>query len=342
MSRALLLVLALALGACNSEADNPFADIIQTFPPSSAADIVFTSNGYAQTPGAPRELFAVESSGAGVTRLTFCNVDPRRCDTSEATPAPDRQRMALLRVTTDSDGNGRLTAADGQALLISDLGRSVEGELFPQTMHVSGADWSRDGSVLVYSADAEGGIDDLYRVDPDGQNNRNLTLTPDVRERRPRIDPTASVAVYERIEADGKGQIFVFNTTQSQLRVTSGGPGTAALPNSLYVVGADADPDYSPDGRSIVFRRLMNTGNGGLGTWDILTIRPDGTEMAVVATGPAFRGAPDWGAEGIVYAEVNIAAGTSELVVIQPDGTGRRSVISVSGGLEVSFPRWLP
>jgi len=342
MSRALLLVLAVALGACSGEADNPFADIIQTFPPPPAAAIVFTSNGYAQIPGAPRELFAVESSGAGVTRLTFCNVDPRRCDTSEASSAPDRVRMALLRVTDDSDGNGRLTAADGQALLISDLSRSVEGPLFPQSMHVGGVDWSRDGSVLVYSADGEGGIDDLYRVDPNGQNNRNLTSTPDVRERRPRIDPTASVAVYERIEADGKGQIFVFNTTASQLRVTSGGPGTAALPNSLYVVGADADPDYSPDGRSIVFRRLTGTGNGGLGTWDILTVRPDGTELALVATGPVYRGAPDWGPEGIVYSEVDVAARTSEIVVIQPDGTGRRSVVSVPAGLEVSFPRWLP
>ena len=342
MSRAPLVVLAAALGACSSEPGNPFADIVQTFPPPAAAAIVFTSNSYAQAPGAPRELFAVESGGAGLTRLTFCNVDPRRCDTAEASPAPDRQRMAILRVTDDSDGNGRLTADDGQALLVSDLGRAVEGALFPQSQHVGGVDWSRGGEVLVYSADGEGGLDDLYRVDPNGQNNRNLTVTADVRERRPRIDPTGSVAVYERIEADGKGQIFIFNTTQSQLRVTSGGPGTAALPNTLYVVGADADPDYSPDGRFIVFRRLTDTGNGGLGTWDVLTVRPDGTGLAVVATGPAYRGAPDWGTEGIVYSEVDVAAGTAELVVVQPDGTGRRSLLSLPAGLEISYPRWLP
>ena len=157
---------------------------------------------------------------------------------------------------------------------------------------------------------ATGGLDDLFRVDPNGQNNRNLTVTADVTERRPRIDPTGSVAVYERIEGDGKGTIFVFNSTQSQFRVTSGGPGTAALPGTPYVVGADADPDYSPDGRSIVFRRLTATGNGGLGTWDVMTVRADGTGLAVVATGPAFRGAPDWGPLGIVFPEVDTAAGT--------------------------------
>ena len=72
--RALLLVLAAALGACSGgDPENPFADIIQTFAPSSAASIVFTSNGYGQVPGAPRELFSIETSGAGLTRLTFCN-----------------------------------------------------------------------------------------------------------------------------------------------------------------------------------------------------------------------------------------------------------------------------
>lgn len=342
-ARAFLVVLAAALGGCGGgEPDNPFADIIQTFAPSSAASIVFTSNGYGQTPGAPRELFAIETSGAGLTRLTFCNAGARQCDTTDASSAPDRQRMALLRVLEDSNGNGRLGPEDGQALLISDLSRAVEGPLFPQSQRVGGVDWSRDGSVLVYSAVGEGGIDDLFRADPNGENNRNLTSSAAVHERRPRIDPTGSVAVYERIEADGKGRIFIFQSTATQIPVTSGGPGTDVLPNSLYVVGADADPSYSPDGRSIVFRRLTGTGNGGIGSWDIMTVRTDGTEVAVVASGPAYRGAPDWGAEGIIYNEVDPIAATSDLVLIQPDGTGRRALLSIPAVLEITNPRWLP
>jgi Tol biopolymer transport system component len=340
--RAVLLVLAAALGGCSGDEPNPFADIIQTFAPSSAASIVFTSNGYGQVPGAPREIFSIETSGAGLTRLTFCNVEPRRCDTALASSAPDRQRMAILRVVDDTDGDGRLTEADGQALLVTDLSRAVEGPLFPQSQLISGVDWSAGGDVLVYNGVGEGGIDDLFRVDPNGENNRNLTNSADVRERRPRIDPTGSVAVYERIEADGKGRIFIFQSTLTQVPVTAGGPGTATLPGTLYVVGADADPDYAPDGRSIVFRRLTGTGNGGLGSWDVLTVRTDGSAQAVVASGPEFRGAPDWGPEGIVYNEVDPIAATSELVVVQPDGTGRRSLLSIPAVLEITNPRWLP
>jgi TolB protein len=250
--------------------------------------------------------------------------------------------MAILRVSDDVNADGRLTAADGASLLVVDLSRGVEGRLLPQSSHLSGIDWSRGGEVLVYSADGDGAVEDLYRVDPNGQNNRNLTGTAAVRERRPRIDPTGSVAVYERIEADGKGQIFIFSSALAQSRITSGGPGSAPLANTPYIVGSDADPDYSPDGRSIVFRRLTDTGNGGLGTWDVMTVRPDGSGLAVVASGPAFRGAPDWGTQGIVFAEVDVAAGTSQLIVVQPDGTGRRSILSVPATIEVSNPRWLP
>jgi Tol biopolymer transport system component len=309
--------------------------------PGPGSDIVFTTNSYTTAAGSPRELFAIEASGAGLARLTFCNVDPRRCDSSEAAPAPDRERMAVLRVSEDVDGDGRLTAADGQALLVADLVRAVEGRLVAQSARVSGVDWSRGGDVLVYSAGAEGALEDLFRVDPSGQDNRNLTVTPNVRERRPRLDPAATVAVYERIEADGKGQVFIFAGQLSQIRVTSGGPGSAPLAGTPYVVGSDADPAFSPDGRSIVFRRLTGTGNGGLGTWDVLTVRNDGSGLAVVASGPVFRGAPDWGTQGIVFVEAE-AAGTAQLVVTQADGTGRRSILTVPAALDISNPRWLP
>jgi Tol biopolymer transport system component len=331
---------AALLGACNTTYDNPFVNSNPTVAPRADATIVYTSNGYATRPGSPDEVFAVGDGGAGVTRLTFCNNDTRRCSSVEAAPAPDRFRVALRRVDTDSNKDGQLTAADGEALLVVDLARSVEGGLLQSNAKVSGIDWSPTGDVLVYSAAGEGGIEDLYRADPNGQNTRNLTSTNTVRERRPRIDPSGSAAVFERIDVDGKGQIWLFTSTGAQVRVTTGGDGSAALAGTPYVVGSDADPDYSPDGRSVVFRRLTGTGNGTLGTWDIMTARLDGTGLTTIVTGPAFRGAPDWGPKGVVFPEVDSAS--ARLVLVQGDGSGRQVPVTLGSSFDISNPRWLP
>jgi Tol biopolymer transport system component len=329
---------AALLGACNTTYDNPFANSNPTVAPRADATIVYTSNGYAARPGSPDEVFGVGDAGAGVTRLTFCNTSARICSSIEAAPAPDRLRVALRRVEADSNKDGQLTAADGEALLVVDLARSVEGGLLQSNAKVSGIDWSPSGDVLVYSAAGEGGIDDLYRADPNGQNTRNLTSTNTVRERRPRIDPSGSAALFERIDVDGKGQIWLFSSTGTQVRVTTGGDGSAALAGTPYVVGSDADPDYSPDGRSVVFRRL--TGSGGPGTWDIMTARLDGTGLTTLVTGASFRGAPDWGPKGIVFSEIDSTS--ARLVVIQGDGSGRQVLVTLGASFDISYPRWLP
>ena len=336
------LALILAAGAafaaaCNTEYDNPFERTDTGLPPPLTADVVFTSNSYTNRTGLPREIYAAEGGGAGVTRLTFCNSDQPRCDNVEAAPAPERQRMAVRRVTQDTDGDGRLTPADGEALMFVDLARGTEAMLVPANARVTGMDWSPLGDFIIYSANGEGGQEDLWIMDPNGQNNRNRTLSPGIAERRPKLNSSANSAVYERIDNTGKAAIFVF----SAFRVTSGGPGTERLAGTPYIVGSDTDPDFSPDGRFVVFRRLTGVGNGGLGTWDLLTARTDGTELTVVASGPVYRGAPDWGTEGILFNEVDVAASRSQLVLVDPAGTNRRTPVTLGPTFLLSFPRWL-
>jgi dipeptidyl aminopeptidase/acylaminoacyl peptidase len=331
-------LLAAALVGCNTEYDNPFERSDTGVPPPVNSDFLYTSNSYTTRVGSPRDIFAAEDGGAGVTRLTFCNTEQNRCDNAEAAPAPERERMVIRRVSTDTNNDGRLSPEDGEALFFVDLARGTQAELIPANARVSGVDWSPLGDFIIYSANGEGGREDLWIMDPNGQNNRNRTVTPTIAERRPRLNASANSAVYERIEPNGKGQIYIFST----FRVSTGGPGSDPLPGTPYIVGSDADPDFSPDGRLVVFRRLTGLGNGGLGTWDILTARTDGTELTVVATGPAFRGAPDWGTDGILFNEINVAAATSQLVLIDPAGTNRRTPVTTGASVLMSFPRWLP
>jgi hypothetical protein len=75
--------------------------------------------------------------------------------------------------------------------------------------------------------------------------------------------------------------------------------------------------------------------------WDVMTVRTDRTNLTTLASGPVYRSAPDWGAKGIVYSEVDKLTGMARLIVIQPDGTGRR-VLATLNGYDIASPRWLP
>jgi hypothetical protein len=327
------------LPGCGRTYDNPFAGTTSTTAPSASAAIVFTSNIQSGRPNGPREVFAVEESGANPTQLTHCGASAN-CSTLEASFDTDRQRAMVRRVVADTNGDGRLSAADGESLFLVDFARSVEGSLLPGTAQVGSVDWSSISNVIVYSGLGTANLEDIFRMDPNGQNNRNISDTALLRERRPRVDPTGSIAVFERIDASLKGEIWIFFTTQAQSRLTNGGVAGAALPGTPYIVGSDADPDYSPDGRSIVFRRLRAIGDGR-GQWDIMAIASDGTGLRTVVSGAAFRDAPDWGTRGIVFAESG-ADGRSEIVIVDADGANRRSILTVGAGVELGATRWLP
>lgn len=354
MARPRLLVLLLAVAAagpaCNSTFPNPFANESTSFAPPADADLVFTGNGWAAQPGQGRELFSVKVDGSDLQQLTFCNSASMTCDTAEAALAPDHVRAALRR---------RTDPAPDDALLFADLSHSVTAELVPSERMVSGIDWVPNAELLVYSAVGERGLEDLFRTEPvrptqdNQQNTLDLTCPPPLSptlpamcnnafsDRRPRVDPTGTVAAIERFTAAGKSEIWLFTSAASQAQVTTGGPGSGTLAGTPYAVGSDADPSYSPDGGSLVFRRLTGTGSPGLGTWDIMTVAVDGSGLRSVVTGSRFRGTPAWGAQGIVFPEIDPTTGEPSLIVVQPDGSGRRAVLTLGAGYVLSSPRWL-
>ncbi len=331
-----LALVALTVGGCNRDYPNPFADDTHSTPPPASAALLITSGQWSSTAGAGREIFALNIDGSGLVRLTNCNSGATPCDTIETASSPDRNRLYVRRAI----GNPPLLPG----LTFLDLSRSVGTEIIPPAIGPTGVDWSPQDGIIAYSGQGAAGTDDIFVMDPNGANNRNLTNSATVRERRPRIDPTGTVAVYERIEGitTGKAQIFIFQNSAVQIPVTSGGPGTDVLSLTPYVVGSDSDPDYSPNGQSIVFRRLTATGNGGLGTWDMCTVAVNGSNLTVIASGAVYRSSPDWGPNGIVFTETDVAAGTSKVVFVQPDGSGRQVLLTQAARFNLGTARWLP
>jgi len=331
MRRLLLLGTSVFAIACSNDGGNPFSATAPARPPAADAAIMFVSGSWSAELGAPREIMAMAANGSNPQQLTTCARAAQPCDVLQVAPSPDRGRVIAVRTTPDAEPGA-------QVLYFMDLNRSVETILLPRR-RVDSADWSKDGSFLLFaSANAQVGNEDLFTAQPDGTQEQNLTDSLNVRERHARLDPFGRTAIFERIDAEGVSRIYLFRETP----VTSGPAAGPALPGTPYVVGSDADPAFSPDGTLVVFRRLTGTGNGGLGTWDlIVTSGAAGAVPRTIASGPAFRGAPDWGTGGILFVETDAAA-NSQMVLVQPDGTGRTVLRTEAAGFRMGAPRWLP
>ena len=93
----------------------------------------------------------------------------------------------------------------------------------------------------------------------------------------------------------------------------------------------------------MLYRQLVATGNGGLGVWDLVTIRTDVTAAVptvLVTGGGAYRGAADWNATGIIFIETVSGSGP-QLVFVDGSGGGRRVLMTAGAGFDIAFPHWL-
>jgi Tol biopolymer transport system component len=342
LRRVLPFVPLYAALACNPSAPNPFVTPEKTKTPAATDSIVFMSDLYASAPNGLLEAYALNTGTAGTTRLTFCNTSTTICSNLMGSFAPDRIRIALEQVTQDTNGDGKLTEADGAALVYQDLARGVSAPLAPSSEAVAGLDWSPQDTIIVFGAVGMSGLGDLFTIGIDGTNNQDLTNTATISERRPRFDRTGSVAAFERIDSTGKTSAYVLDTAGQEDLIDAGGPGTAPLAGTTYILGSDGDPSFSPDGTQIVFRRLTSVSGTGASTWDILTVHDDGTGLATVATGAYYRGAPDWGLNGITYVEADPAQTHAAIIVVAPDGTNRQVIFTAPKGYTLAAARWIP
>jgi hypothetical protein len=329
--------MALLAPACSDDSGNPFDQFSFSRPPSADAVLYYVSGAWTDEPGAPRELFALTASGE-TERLTTCTQRSESCDFLQVAQSGDPARIVAVRGAVGGDPTAT-------ALYFIDLARSVE-TIIALARRVQATDWGVDNSFVIYST---GAVEDIFFVQPNGTENQALTETPDFRERSPRMSPDGSAAVYEGLtETPGKSLLYYFlgNGDNAAFQVTAGGPGSEVLPGTPYVVGSDASPVFAPNGEFLAYRRLTGTGNGGLGTWDILAISSTGLEgnepLVVAGGGGVYRGAPDWGLDGrILFVETDMTTEVSSLIAIRPDGTGREVLHSEDAGFRMGAPRWI-
>jgi TolB protein len=212
---------------------------------------------------------------------------------------------------------------------------------------------SGDGTRIAYTRRANmGAFEDIFIMDADGSNVRNLTNTS-LPEDDPAFSPDGMKVAFSRqsniivINADGSSETPLTLETTGQNIMADWSPdgsriafvSTRGGAFSVYSMGADGSdvqrlttppsgaddysPAWSPDGQRILFGRV------GPGAYGLYLIAADGTGEIRVTESPTSDGSPDWSPNGarIVFARDNLSNET-DIYTINTDGSDPRQLTS--------------
>ncbi len=137
-------------------------------------------------------------------------------------------------------------------------------------------DYSPDGRQIVFCSDRAGGPQ-IYVMNSDGSNARRISYVTSSYCTSPSWSPKGDKIAFV-CRADGGFQIFVADPS-----------GMNALQLTSY--GDNEDPDWSPDGRYIVFASTF----GRRGNFSLAMMRNDGANITQISTTRGSDTEPAWG-----------------------------------------------
>ena len=181
-----------------------------------------------------------------------------------------------------------------------------------------GLAWTRDGSTIVYGV-FRGSASRLWRVSADGAN--------------PPEEVTLAGSGSEPFTAAGQDRLgFVRNMTDIDIHRLQLGSAQAPF---LASTGWDFLPQYSPDGRRIVFN-ANRSGHKG----EVFLADADGSNVMRLTNGPGRQqGAAVWSPDGRSIAfDSQAANGHFDIWTIEVDGSGLRQV--THNPADESVPSW--
>lgn len=210
----------------------------------------------------------------------------------------DRYDLCMRIWTVDADGGN-------QRRLIP---RRLPGPLANRKVSFQAPTWSPDGRRIAYEQSIwESQRSNLYVMNADGSGRRRLTRLRNARS--PAWSPNgAAIAFTHRPERGANREIFVLTLKTGKLR-------------RLTRTKADESlPQWSPDGRRIVYQRWGTTLEEDED--DVFVMNADGSGQRNLTRRPGLDGGPAWSPGGELIAF--FSSGEDPSIYITPaDGSGQ-------------------
>ena len=173
-------------------------------------------------------------------------------------------------------------------------------------------------------ADYVDGTGDIFVIGDNGGAVRQLTNDPELDD-SPAWSPDAKRIAFRSYRSGYDGEIWVVNA--------DGSAPVNLTPNALPAIADNRHPDWSPDGRSIVYASTAG------GDWGIWVMNADGTGKRQLTNTPDLDAEPAWSPDGRSIAFRRTDATGSDIVIV-PAAGGDAVRIAMAG--DQRMPAWSP